>query len=204
MRHGPLEVHLTVECGSPSALDGAVDALGRVAKVSRVVLSVDEGPAQTMVTWHSRLPLAAAVREAELVRAEFAERSVEVRRLKIECALADSTEVDAIYLEHHVLVEVDQGSEKLLATIAAGHDARQSRLPKRTDGQVVHRFINQRWWRPDEPEQGAGSFRRLRNELTTNGVRVVRSIEERVLMDTNLNLDGDWLTSTSSTKGFER
>lgn len=199
MGRAPYEVHLTVAFCSLPDLELAVNALGLGATLARVELGGDQCPEQLMVTWLTHRRLAGALREAGQARECLEEQSIATFRVKVECDVADASDGGGSYLEHHALVEVAEHAEPLLAEIAARHGARQSRVPKpkRDQRGAVERFVNQRWWRPNEAGPGSQAFRCLRHDLALHGFRVVRSIEERVLVDTNLSLDGDWLTPAS-------
>ena len=205
-----LEVHLTVDGCGPQRLAEVLAEVHPAATVTHVELDDSGEHAQLMATWHQPAPLGDALRTGEQLAAHLAARGIINRRLKVETDIeaadpAGNPEAAAAdsghYLEHHVLVAVTDERRAALEAIATRHQARVSQRARRREGPVAERFVNQRWWQPADAAGAADAFAALLAALRADGFTVLKATAERVLHDTNLALDGDWLGPTPGPAG---
>lgn len=191
-----LEVHLTVEGCGPSALREILDELATDAKVTHIALGEtgnDDTSDQLMVTWHQPGPLASAeVRSAELGD-QLERRHVRAVRLKVEVTADDLGHGHGQYLEHHVLISLPIEDVDRLRNAAGVHDGRVSMRARRRAATHEQRFVTQRWWQPDRLAEATTTFDAMVDDLAANNFNVEQRITERVIHDSNLELDAGWL-----------
>jgi hypothetical protein len=202
-RERALEIHVTIDGASELRLrelllhpgDFPVTAS---AKVTSVVLDTAEVNEQRMITWcDDTNTINAVLQQCESLTSWLFTKNVLVNRVKIESGINDARAVDAKYFELHLLIELPTQHRTALEKVAHAHNARMSRSARRQVGDdVVHVFVNKRCWGSDV-DVAKVQFDELARTLHESKFSIVRSVEEAVLIDTNIELDCGWLTQST-------
>jgi hypothetical protein len=118
-----------------------------------------------------------------------------VDRIKVEVKLdTESTTVGHRYFEHHLKLELPvEAHLDALAAVIQPHGARLSRNARRKDSYgTTQRFLTLRDY-GDDPMKAITDGQRLRHDLKQAGYRILEVEVERVIFDSNLDLDAGWL-----------
>ena len=167
------EVHITVDDAPGVVLQGF--------HITHVQLDARAQPTQTMLTGR----VAAAGLAALIAAAEAHARSVRgVRRVKIEVAPGAVPSSSGRYDEVHFKLRVEAAREPTLRALASEHGAHLSRSPSAEGA----RFVTLRA-RPGCIRDAAA---RIEQALRASGFVVLRRLDEAVVYDSNLALDGGW------------
>jgi hypothetical protein len=191
------EAHLTIANVHPTALHALAHA--HSMKYLHIVLPQGLATSQPMLTWCFS---AHTVADAEIAVEQRVQRlrldAGDLVRFKLESELCGpdvertAFAESVVYLEQHVKVRVDSGSQGSLTEIAVQHRAHLSRNARSESGAEV-RFLTQRF-ATEERDVASASLSRLLTTLGTAHIAILRTEREKVHIDTRLALDNGWAT----------
>lgn len=206
---GEFEIHLTLSEHTPIHFP-ALEELATKGhwKLLHIVLDRGVSASQPMLTRLNVGTMDSAMREANTFTGLLRKAGFTVSRCKLEASPnnqdvpitdADSRRYPDCYFEHHVKTRIrDRLQMRTATTVAIKHQAHLSRNAFHVAvDQTETRFITQRCYQLGKTRSHE-YLTALLGDLSNAGIEILKSQQEFVVFDSNIQLDHGWLSTEES------